>query len=309
MSDKNKIELVLNDFRQNDKDKLISGVFNHFYKFHINTGNYFTLRLIRYVFDKFLGFTIWDQPFEKINWEIAFEYKGVLASVAHQKFGFNIYVDRKTDETEAKTLGEEILTKIDKAIKLARPYVESEGIRALENGEIIISNKLRDIEEEFKFFVRESLSKRKKSNVPDVVSITKKLPARISFKQYLEGNYLEDAAYIAFYSLLEHLCILCLAFTSSNDKYNIAAYSKKTWQEKYKQVFPLEIPEFRDYYDKFIDYAKYKRNPAAHGLLDKNNTLFDFYLPKAKHRIPMRLYSRKIAFKTQGEADLEQFMS
>lgn len=131
----------------------------------------------------------------------------------------------------------------------------------------------------------------------------------VSFKLYKESEFLSDAVYISFFSLLEHICILGLAFTNTPEKFNFEDFSRKKWQEKFKIVFPLNVPEFNDYYTKFIDLVRYRRNPTAHGHMDNAYTIFHFYLPDANHRIPMGLYSRELVHSLKREDNLNLLKS
>lgn len=295
-----KITALLKDFTQEKEP--VSGIFNDFHKFSIDEGDYDEKRLIRYLFKKYLHFTIWDKPFEKVNWEIPFTYKGVPASVTHQKFGFRIYVSNKKDKEEAAKLFQEILHNIDLSLRVAKKDVREIGIASLKKGEVIVENKFRHIENEFTYFLKETKRKQKKSNMPTTLSFPS--VGKINFKLYEQAEYIADATYIAFFSLIEHLCILGLAFTTSSEKYNLESFSKKTWQDKFKHVFPLTDPEFNDCYNKLVNLAKYRRNPVAHGYLDKTYAIFHFYLPEAEHRIPMGLYDRELLFKLKHHENL-----
>lgn len=298
-----KIIKLLEDFKQEKEEKLKSGLFTNFHKFSINEGDYDEKRLIRYIFKKFLNFVIWDKPIEKVNWEIPFKYKNINASFTHQKFGFRLYIENKVTQDKAEGLFNEIIGKINIILKLIEPIVRNEGIKSLVKGEVIIENKLRELEEEFNFFLNEAQIKRKKSNIPNTLKLSDRT-VNVSFKLYKEAEFLSNATYISFFSLLEHLCILGLAFTNTPEKFNFEDFSRKKWQEKFKIVFPLNVPEFRDYYNKFIDLAKYRRNPTAHGHLDKAYTIFNFYLPEASHRIPMGLYNRELVHSLKKEDNL-----
>lgn len=147
----NKIIKLLKDFTQEKEENLVSGMFNDFYKFSFNNGDYDEKRLIRYIFKKFLNFIIWDKPFEKVNWEIPFKYKNINASFTHQKFGFRLYIQNTIAQDKAEELFNEIARKINLILKLIEPIVRDEGIKALEKGEVIVENKLRELEEEFNF--------------------------------------------------------------------------------------------------------------------------------------------------------------
>lgn len=303
-----KIAHQLVNFTQAAPENMTSGIFGNFHKFSINEAYYDELRLIRYLFVKFLNFTVWDQPFEKVNWEIPFKYKTWNASFAHQKFGFRLYIENKMSVEEAQNLFKEIIKIVLSCLKLSQPLIRTEGINCLQKGEIIVENKLSEIEKEFRFFLKESKRKIKKSNVTNSVNLSS--PTKpMNFRLYEEGIFLSDAAYVSFFSLLEHLCILGLAFTNAPERYEINTFAGKNWQDKFKLVFPLKNPKFTYFYNKFVNLAKYRRNPTAHGHLDKLHTIFHFYLPEARHRIPMGLYDRELFFELKKEDNLDILVS
>ncbi|OQY67094.1 hypothetical protein B6D29_02270 [Microgenomates bacterium UTCPR1] len=285
---------LLSDFNQNFKDKTPSGIFGNFYKFPIDDGDYDEKRLIRYLFGGLKKFEVWDKPMEKINWEIPFYYKGYRGSFSHEKFGFRVYLDKKIIEKDAIKVSEEIIKIINKALKLSEPIVKDVGRLELSKGEIIINNKLHDIESEYLFFSNLSQIKEKKANIPKAFSI-KTPPIKSDFKSWRESEYLADAAYIMFFSLLEHICILGLAFTQNN-KVSIGEFARYKWYEKFKMIFSLEVIEFRDFYNYLHKVADNKRNPTSHGYLSKKNTIFNFYFDKAHHRIPMALYDKELLY-------------
>jgi|SRR3989344_1786432 len=300
------INSILRDFTQ-DK-KLISGIFTDFHKFSIDEGDYDEKRLIRYLFKKFLGFTIADQPIEKVNWEIPFKYKNILGSFAHQKFGFRVYLDKRLGDKDAEIIFDEIVAKVDKCLILVQPLIREYGVESLKKGELVVENRLHEIEKEYNFFFNESRRKIKKSNIPDKLSLSSKL-GHLNFKLSQESRYMSNATCISFFSLIEHLCVLGLAFTNSSEKYNLERFSRKTWQDKFKVVFSLKNTTLNDYYNKFVDLAKYRRNPTAHGYLGKANTIFYFYLPEARHKIPMDLYDRELVFNLEKDENLSMFAS
>lgn len=302
---KKSVGMILRDFTQ-ERD-LVSTIFSNFHRYSCNEGDYDEKRLIRYIFSEFLNFEVWDKPFEKVNWEIVFKYKGVCASFLHEKFGFRIYIDNELAQRDAEKYVEEIKHKIDQCFKLIKPVVREEGIKSLKMGEIIIDNRLSELEKRFVYFLRESRRKKKLSHFPGSLKLNKKF----NFELYKQSKYLTDATYMAFFSLIEHICILGLAFTNSPDKLQIELFSRKIWRDKFKQVFSLDDDEFAEIYKKLSNLSKYCRNPSEHGHLDKLYTIFHFYLPGAAHRIPMGLYDRELLYGLRQEdnlAVLESFM-
>ena len=114
-------------------------------------------------------------------------------------------------------------------------------------------------------------------------------------------SYLEQAGYVAFFSLLEHLCILTLAFRNIPERNDVRVFVQKNWQDKFKIVFDLNQKEFKDNYDYLLGVSRYKRNPSVHGLFDKLHSIFYFYLPPARHRVSVGLYDQEVLLQWRDE--------
>lgn len=302
MSKDTKVQLkkLLGDFSQ-PKDSLFSGVFSGFHKHSINK-SYEKWRLARFLFDEILGFKIIDQPMEKINWEVPFIYKKkYYCSVAHQKFGFRIYVAHKNTK-KPETIATEIVEIIEKGLEHSEPIVREHAIDSLKRGDISIDNRLHELKQVYEYF-RDEVSSRKRKMGKVSLSLTKnqKINFRKQFKLMKEVSYLEQAGYIAFFSLLEHLCILTLAFRDIPERNNIKEFAQKNWQDKFKIVFDLNQKEFKESYDYILGLSRYKRNPSVHGLFDKLHSIFYFYLPSARHRISVGLYDREVLLQWRDE--------
>lgn len=301
-NDRSNIKEILNDFSQSEK--LLSGILGGYYQ-HSIKGSYDKLRLIRFIFDEILHFKIVDQPMEKINWEIPFVYKGKYnCSVSHQKFGFNIYVSPKGDE-KSKEIANEIESLLLEALKKIEPLIKQYAMIALKNGDIILENRLFDLKRVYEYFRSEIvLRKKKTAKLPKSLSVS--TPAtykdfRRAFKLNQEIGYLEQAGYVAFFSMLEHICALFLAFRDIPERKDVKEFSSRQWAEKFKTVFDLADPGFKEYYDYLVSVSRFKRNPSVHGLFDKLHTTFSFYLPQARHKIPVGLYEKEIALQWENE--------
>lgn len=295
---KSDMKQLLKDFLQ-PPNTLFSGIFSNFHKYSV-IKSYDKWRLVRFLFDEVLGFKIADQPIEKVNWEIPFIYKRkYYCSVAHQKFGFRIYVAEKNTK-KADEIAKEIENVIENAIEASEPAIKQYASVALQKGEISIDNRIYELKEVYKYFKEEVLSRSKKMNKisaskSDVKNFKKQ------FELHEEISYLEQAGYVAFFSLLEHLCTLVLAFRNIPERHNIKDFAQKNWQDKFKLVFDLTQKEFKESYDYLLGVSRYKRNPSVHGLFDKLHSIFYFYLPSARHRISVGLYDKEISLQWKNE--------
>ena len=278
---------LLADFTQKQPTK--EQKFHVFHKFPIHGIGYEKCRLLRYVFAHFLRFVIDDQPMEKVNWEIPFLYKGHWCQCTHQKFGFRIYIDNELPVASAEKLFQEIIAVLEKAIEGSKPFIAAEGIKRLERGEIIISNRLAELENRYVFF-REETKKRTQD---------RKDWKTFDFEKYKEFHFCADAAYVAFFSLLEHLCILGFGFVQHVKKEDLPEFCKQIWSDKFKQIFSLQQKVINDAYVYLVQLSRHKRNPTVHGYVDKMNTIFHFYSEDARHRTAMNIFDRELVSGTE----------
>lgn len=284
-------------------------------EFDFKHGDYDKRRLIRYVVGDINSFKIYDRPIEKVNWEIYFYYKGIPAAVMHKKFGFFTYVDNSLSSEVAGEINSELQELIVKGLSIAERVVREEALKDIRLGKIIVENKYPELLRMYHYFKKTSKRKPRdntKEIEQQILSAREKKPSEKELReavvaiQKLHAEYAkpddrtrfnEEAAYIAFFSLLEHLCMLCLPFSESKYMKDVYSFSKLNWSDKFKEVFPLSEIEFKKSYDAFSNLAKYRRNASAHGYLDKMHTSFAFYFDPARHRIPAAIYDSEIMTK------------
>ncbi len=254
---------------------------------HTLSGNYDMWRIARFLFAEILSFKVWDQPFEKTNWSIPFRYKGKFrCRIVHEKFGFRVYVSG-LEEKEAQGVALEIETVLQKALRASSTLIEEYAEEALKKGEIIVTNTFRQLREPYAFFRKKALAKEKL-----IERGTKGKMPHNWYKFHVEKSHYENAAYFSFFSLLEHLCVLFLGFRSIPERKDVGTFTRLKWSEKFKLIFDINDPDFKRSYDHFVGLARYQRNPAAHG---NTNTVFDFYLTGARHKISVSISEHHVS--------------
>jgi len=222
-------------------------------------------------------------------------YKEFHCSVSHEKFGFYIHIYSQLQLSETEKIFNEICMVLEKTLELSEDIVKEVALSKINSGNVIIHNNFPDLEDRSLFF-REASKNVMQQDISNNKYLSKK-----------QSRYHEEAAYVAFYSLIEHLCSLVLAFTNSDMRTELLSFTKLKWYEKYKIVFPLSTPEFKEFYDYFHELSKFRRNPTAHGFVDPLHTVFSFYYEPAKHRIPVSVYDGKIINKWyDGDKNLEK---
>lgn len=265
------------------------------------SGNYDLWRLARYICFEILLFKVADQPFEKINWYISFSYQNKYnCSITHEKFGFRLYVSASSEE-EAKQLAEKLEAIFQKALLTLMPLIEHYAKQALSNGEIIVENNFIQLYGTYNYF-QSTTNRKKKIAAKSRPKTVKKGDVTIisSHKSIFEVPKYEIATCFSFFSLLEHICVLFLAYINVPENGNVGSFASLKWSEKFKTVFDLNESEFKSIYDKLIRLAKNRRNPAAHG---GTQTVFSFYLEGAKHKISCSLNDKVITFKQNSQQE------
>lgn len=192
---KTQLKKLLGDFSQS-KGSLLSGIHSGFYQYSVSK-SYEKWRLARFLFDEILNFEIADRPIEKVNWEIPFIYKKRYhCSIAHQKFGFRVYIANE-DTRNPKTIAEEITEIIEKGLEYSEPIIRKYAIDSLTIGDINVDNRLCELKEVYEYF-RDEVSKRKRKieNISKVKGKSKDFQEQFELEK--EVSYLEQAGYVAF---------------------------------------------------------------------------------------------------------------
>ncbi|HEX7633136.1 MAG TPA: hypothetical protein VF401_02290 [Candidatus Saccharimonadales bacterium] len=280
--------------------------------FDLRFADYDKLRLLRYILGDFTTLRVFDQPYEKVNWEVPFYYQGKQCTVMHQKFGFKLILESGLNKKETTKLHDNIVKRLEKGLDLAQEIVREAATKALDQGNIIISNKLRDSRNMYEFFRDQAQTEQTNDGdgicLDDIRKSKKSVEAIVEEMQRLssaqdKSGYLEQAAYLAYFGMIEHICVLFLPFSKSSHVKDPHAFIRRlAWHQKFKEVLPIADKDFKKLYDYLRELSEHRRNATAHGHFDKLNTNFSFYFKPAKHRIPMSVYDDKVVARWQDMA-------
>jgi hypothetical protein len=114
--------------------------------------------LVYFLFNDLLGFKNLGK-FEKIAWSFPIDYNGQAFLVEYRKFGVGVFVqDKETDEIEA----EEIVKKINGAIKSIRPFYDHLAEEAVKKSEFNIVNNNEMLYDRFQYLLSLYKKERKK---------------------------------------------------------------------------------------------------------------------------------------------------
>ena len=233
--------------------------------------------LLKYVLVDIMGFPCAYQPIEKVAWEIDFVFNGTHCTVSSEKFGYRLYI-RSKDRKIISRLSNQLPLIFNKAVLLLQKHLETFSESEIEKGDIIIVNQYKELFDMYTFFKRQAQRKRNLRNIKTKEKDFAK-SWNTGIKAGRESFYFEQAAYFAFFGLLEHLLVLLLAFRNFNPKAeSIKKFIFLKWSEKYKRIFNLIDGQFNEYYMFLVKLSRQNRNLYAHGKFSKDNSSMLVYL-------------------------------
>lgn len=230
--------------------------------------------LLAYCFDVILGFNVRYRIFEKVNYIIDFDYKGVFATVGHFKMSYRLSIDKQYKE--------EIIS----VFKQVRPLLEQlfmlVGEQALTNNEFSMKNETPEYFTKLSFYekriktleLRKHIVQDKCRGKYDVVKsdrgYTCMVPKGQDYLRLLRNEITYDIeAYIdTFFSALEHVLTLLYPFTIASflEKSYYRNYIRNTkwaWDAKIHDVCGTSMPT--DIVSELRRIKEVYRNHNAHG--------------------------------------------
>jgi len=233
--------------------------------------------LLKYVLVDVAGFPCDYRPIEKVAWEVDFVVDGVRCTIAREKFGYRLYINSRKSATISH-LSKLLPQVFNKAIKTLQKHLELFSTGEIEKGNVIIINHYDELLDMYTFFKQQAGRKRKFRD--------RKTKEKFSIKSWNRGIeagkeafYFEQAAYFAFFGLLEHVLVLLLAFRNFNPKKEpLNKFIFLKWSEKYKRIFDLSDKQLNEQYLFLINLSRENRNLYAHGKFSKDNSSMLVYL-------------------------------
>lgn len=273
-----------------------------------------TEMVIRHPFIVFLMFAkIKKYPilgrFEKVLWEIPILYKGIPFVLAHRKFGFSISGEEENEEINK--IGVEAISLILKAIPFTEALIKPIVNEKVKGGKITIESKYTKVKNRYLFF-REKITEQ---NSPDFEKL-KFLKSNFDVKNFKDGESFHEYyialerqnSYLdyyflsmidAYFSMLEHICILLIPFVKSINMKEIELdnYISQNWKAKLKIVLQIKTNKNSAKYLEILDEIKEQiRNPASHGDYHKNGNSFYVHMENLG-AIPFTLTKSKTNYK------------
>jgi hypothetical protein len=236
--------------------------------------------LVYFLLVDLLGFENLGQ-FEKVSWSVPIDYQGKAFLIEHRKMGLGVFAhDLPADEAAAK----DIVRRIEKAVKVARPFFDWMASNAVGASKVNVLNNSRPLFERFSFLKGLAESKRAEAEARKEERIVESNAAGWSVTTYpyfqlrREADWLSISAIEAFFSWTEHVlihvAILCGRITSAQE---VASLAASNWSDKFKCALDVSEPGTKILFDRLRSVRDELRNHVAHGAFGKDGEAFTFH--------------------------------
>lgn len=215
---------------------------------------------------------------EKQAWAAPLEMDGNLIWFAFTKFGVSATVYGVETEEEAADIVADCMRRMGKAIPVVtRDLIEPLIAEAVTQGAFTVPNRFGYFHNMYMYAHLRSLSEDTAARAA-VTEPVHETHGNGGASTYFAGaDVARDAEFeavgslFAFFSLLEHLLVIGLAFTEYDPLQEpFGEFLRMNWGEKFKQVVGLKAKDDKLIYDTLRLLADENRNPSAHGGVDRD---------------------------------------
>jgi hypothetical protein len=215
---------------------------------------------------------------DKTLWRVPFRYEGIEAMLAYEKFGVRLYLDVAEDGGGSERLAAEVVGKLNAIVKtIERESLQDLAERKLENGEVTLRNqhhRLRRAYEHFRAEAEETLAASEADDTRELGTVEEGdlLSRGISkmFRRLEVGGFNAIAAINAYFSWLEHVLTLALAFGSTDPAGGtLRDHIGNRWGDKFRRVFDTQDAAANRVLARMHEVAEDYRNTFGHGGFDK----------------------------------------
>lgn len=231
------------------------------------------------------------RPSEKVAWAITFDYKGVASRIRFEKLGLSLYSSSELAEGFIDNLIKTLNRAARVTDRILQPVLEEK----IKNGHVTVRNMFNILDGRYLFF-RKLAETAFASEPPPPVIIHTSPDGRLTgweqdiFKPEREGFHYGSAAIEAYFSKLEHLFVLLLAFAKFDaTKDNLVASIDSNWAEKMKRIFNFDSDhKAQRLYCQLRNVKERLRNPFSHGAFEKDGASLFVHMPPLG-AVPSRL--------------------
>ncbi|UTT39994.1 hypothetical protein NMP99_01395 [Glutamicibacter mishrai] len=218
-------------------------------------------------------------PGEKVEWWARFTYKGIGASLAHEKFGLRLYLPADLTENARIELLTEIQTQLRSAVRAVEKVLLARAPEMLGQGHATVVNQHFSLERAYAYFRSRALDPAlidDEYKVYGADELPKGLASASTFqdgKVLMQLNAFHDmiAAITAYLSRLEHDLVLAFAFSNFDpDSDNLTSFIGSRWGEKFNRVLNT-VSGSHQYRSQLTAVVERWRNPYSHGGFEKGH--------------------------------------
>ena len=219
--------------------------------------------------------------FEKISWSVPIDYNGKAYLLEHRKSGMGLFT---SNEVSQESDCREIVRKITKAVKAARPYFEWVASEAAKRSDLNVLNHSLRLYDRYAYFLDEYEKKVQEANARKDERIRTQHSSNSwsvqmpYFDLKRESEWLAMSVIDAFFSFTEHVfihaAILRGKVVTGEDVANLA---DNEWASKFKACFDIQDQETKSHYDQLVSIRRQIRNYIAHGAFGKNGEAFQIH--------------------------------
>lgn len=218
-------------------------------------------------------------PREKVEWWASFAYKGVGASLAHEKFGLRLYLPADLTEDVSTGLLAEIQTKLRSAVRAVEKVLLARAPEMLGQGHATVVNQHFSLERAYAYFRSRALDPTLIEDEYKVYGVDELPEGLASASTFQDGKILMQlnafhdmiAAITAYLSRLEHDLVLAFAFSNFDpDSDNLTSFIGSRWGEKFNRVLK-KFSGSHQYRSQLTAVVERWRNPYSHGGFEKGH--------------------------------------
>ncbi|MFJ2353479.1 hypothetical protein [Glutamicibacter sp. NPDC087673] len=218
-------------------------------------------------------------PGEKVEWWASFTYKGVGASLAHEKFGLRLYLPAELTEDASIELLDEIQTQLRSAVRAVEKVLLAKAPEMLAQGHDTVVNQHSSLERAYAYFRSRALDPiliEDEYKVYGADELPKGVASASTFQSgivLMQLNAFHDmiAAITAYLSRLEHDLVLAFAFSNFDPgSDNLTSFIGSRWGEKFNRVLNT-VSGSHQYRSQLTAVVERWRNPYSHGGFEKGH--------------------------------------
>lgn len=257
-------------------------------------------------------------PDEKVEWWATFTYKGVGATLAHEKFGLRLYLPADLTGDSSKGLLIEIQTQLRSATRAVEKVLLTVAPEMLGLGHATVVNQHFSLDRAYAYFRSRALAptliedEYKEYGVDELPKGLERASTFQNGKVQMQLNAFHDmiAAITAYLSRLEHDLVLALAFSDFDPvSDNLTSFIGSRWGEKFDRVLH-KVSGAHEYRKQLTAAVERWRNPYSHGGFEKGHAATIYLQAPGIGAVPVGLTkikdSPRFSFLPATESTIEE---